>query len=163
VQRVSWFADLSPFGDSGPDAGLLTVGWLERGRPFPTGQVDPAVYGRLVEFLRDPWEPTLTKGFHRCDLCVYDGESGKRNLYIPAGGSVLVAPELVTHYMNAHGYRPPDEFCAAVLACPPMRSMPYLKALMAGAREFMLAVTRSSSTRQAEPRAAADRGLNSDS
>jgi hypothetical protein len=52
----------------------------------------------------------------------------------------FVCPELVTHYMNAHGYRPPEEFCRAMLACPPMRSMPYLKALLAGARPLVQAV-----------------------
>ena len=153
-----WYADLAPFDDSDPDDGLRAVGWLERGRPFPTGPVDPAVYARLVELLKHPWEPSITMGFHECDLCLYHGESGKRNLYVPAGGVVLVAPELVAHYMNAHGYRPPDEFCGAVLACPPMRSVPYLKALMAGARPFMLAVTSPPPAKQAEPSAAADRG-----
>jgi hypothetical protein len=38
---------------------------------------------------------------------------------------------LIVHYMNAHGYLPPSEFCDAVMACPPMQSMPYLKALRA--------------------------------
>src|SRR5262245_57911764 len=90
---------------------------------YPTGLVDPAVYTRLVELLRNPWEPGIAMGFHQCDLCLCGGESGKRNLYVPAGGVVLVAPELVAHYMNAHGYQPPDEFCAAVMACPPMRSV----------------------------------------
>lgn len=139
-----WKADLTPFDDTDSDgmSCLRAIGWLEQGRSFHTGAVDPAVYARLVELLRNPWEPAITMGFHRCDLCLYDGESGKRNLYVPAGGFVFVAPELVAHYMNSHGYRPPDEFCAAVLACPPMRSMAYLKALMADARPFMLAVTR---------------------
>jgi hypothetical protein len=101
--------------------------------------VEPAVYARLVELLKQPWEPAIAMGFHRCDLCLYDGPPGKRNLYVPAAGAVFVAPELVTHYMNAHGYRPPDEFCAAVLACPPMRSMTYFKALLVVARPLVQA------------------------
>jgi hypothetical protein len=112
---------------------------LERGRPFATGPVDAAVYSRLIELFRHPWEPVVTMGFHHCDLCLYDGQSGKRNIYVPADGMVFVAPELVTHYMNAHGYRPPDAFCAAVLACPEMRSMAYLKALLALARPLVQA------------------------
>jgi hypothetical protein len=80
-------------------------------------------------------------GLHECDLCLYQGVADNLNLFIPSGNVVLVAPAMVAHYMNAHGYRPPDEFCAAVLACPPMRSVPYLKALMAGARTFMREVT----------------------
>ena len=117
------------------------MGWLEHGKAFDTGSVDPAVYRRLVELLKDPWVPCIFMGFHRCDLCVYDGDSGKRNLFVPGEGVVFVCPELVTHYMNAHGYRPPAAFCRAVLECPPMRSVPYLKAMMAGARPYMLAVS----------------------
>jgi hypothetical protein len=39
--------------------------------------------------------------------------------------------------MNAHSYRPPEEFCAAVLACPPMRSMKYLKAMLTAVRPLV--------------------------
>lgn len=31
--------------------------------------------------------------------------------------------------MAAHGYAPPEAFCAAVLACPPMGSEDYLQAI----------------------------------
>jgi hypothetical protein len=136
---MAWFADLSPCDYFGAECAhcLLAVGWLERGRPFPTGPVDPEVYARLVELLKDPWQPAISAGFHRCDLCLYEGETGERNLFIPAGGVVFVCPELIPHYMNAHGYRPPEEFCQAVLACPAMRSMPYFKALLAVARPLV--------------------------
>ena len=116
---------LSPccyFGAESADC-LLAVGWLERGRPFPTGAVDAAVYARLVEPLKDPWQPGICTGLHRCDLCLYEGETGKRNLFVPGGGAVFVCPELVAHDMNAHAYRPPEQFCGAVRACPPMRSI----------------------------------------
>ena len=64
-------------------------------------------------------------------LCLYAGEAhGKKNLFIPGDGIVFVCPELVTHYMNAHGYAPSAEFCLAALACPPMRSMEYLRSLL---------------------------------
>lgn len=138
---MTWHADLAPFADLGPgyETCLRAVGWLERGRPFPTGAVDAAVYERLVELARDPWQPAIAMGFHRCDLCLYDGASGRRNLYVPGDGVLFVCPELIAHYMNAHGYRPPDEFCAAVLACPPMRSMPYFKAVLSVARPLVRA------------------------
>jgi hypothetical protein len=35
---------------------------------------------------------------------------------------VYVAPELVVHYIESHGYQPPEEFIAAVMACPPQES-----------------------------------------
>ena len=137
---MAWYADLSPcdYFAAGCTSFLRAVGWLERGRPFATGPVDAAVYERLVEMFRDPWQPGIFLGFHRCDLCLYEGESGKRNLFVPADGLVFVCPELVTHHMNAHEYRPPEDFCRSVLACPPMRSVPYFKALLAcGARPLV--------------------------
>lgn len=131
---MAWYQDLGPCDYFGPECApsLRAVGWLEAGRPFPTGRVDAPVYARLVELCKDPWEPSVVMGFHRCDLCLYDGRPGKRNVFVPAGDVVYACPELVTHYMNEHGYCPPDPFCAAVLTCPPMRSMAYYKALLAG-------------------------------
>jgi hypothetical protein len=109
---------------------LLAVGWLSREQPFPTGPTPRDVYDRLCEFCRDPWQPLLTAGVHTCDLCQFEGEAhGAANLFIPAGERLLVAPELIVHYVNAHHYQPPEEFCAAVLACPPMRSPEYRRAL----------------------------------
>jgi hypothetical protein len=35
----------------------------------------------------------------------------------------------------------PEDFCRAVLTCPPMRSMPYLKALLAAARSLVQAAS----------------------
>lgn len=130
---MAWYDDLSPCGYFGPEyaAFLRAVGWLENGHPFATGRVNAEVYERLVEMCKNPWQPGFFMGPHHCDLCLYKGQAGTRNVFIPTGETVFVCPELVTHYMNEHGYRPPEEFCAAVLACPPMRSMPYLKALLA--------------------------------
>jgi hypothetical protein len=141
-----WYADLSPWGDVGNESQasrFRAVGWLERGKPFVTGPVDTAVYEQLVEMLKDPWRPYISMGFHRCDVCLYNGDqSGKRDLFVPGDGVIYVAPELITHYMNAHWYQPPDEFCLAVLACPPMRSMPYLKALMANGAKSLIEAGR---------------------
>ncbi|AMV29564.1 hypothetical protein VT84_34535 [Gemmata sp. SH-PL17] len=55
---------------------------------------------------------------------------GVSNLWLPGDGFLFVAPSLILHYMDAHEYSPPDEFQEAVRACPPMRSMAYLKALL---------------------------------
>ena len=66
---------------------------------------------RLVELAWvEPWEPSIVMGFHCCDLCLYEGPIGKRNLFVPADGVVYVCPDLTAHYMNAHGYRPPRSF-----------------------------------------------------
>ena len=129
---MAWFADLSHCDYFGEEysSSLRAVGWLEQGRPFAQGKVDPEIYRRLVELFKEPWEPTLAMGFHRCDLCLYQGETGASNLLVPADEIVYFCPELVVHYMNAHGYQPPDDFCRSVLSCPAMKTMPYFKALL---------------------------------
>jgi hypothetical protein len=138
-----WYSDLAPCDYFGPEFAscLRAVGWLEKGRAYAIERVQPAVYTRLVELLKDPWQPGSFAGLHICDICLYEGAPGTRNLFVPCGAHVFVCPELVVHYMNAHGYRPPEEFCTAVLACPPMRSVPYLKALLAAARPLVQATT----------------------
>lgn len=136
-----WYADLSPcnyFGAEFADS-LFAIGWLQQGEEFASGRVERAVYDRLLELLQDPWQPAVMLGVHHCDLCLYEGESGHSNLFIPAISGAFVCPELITHYMNSHSYCPPEEFCRAVLTCPPMRSMSYLKAMLAAARPLMQA------------------------
>jgi hypothetical protein len=130
---MAWYEDLAAcnyFG-LGPAQGLRAVGWLERGQPYPVGRVEPGVFDRLAELARDPWQPATAAGPHPCDLCLYRAEAwGTANLFVPGDGVLYVCPELVIHYMNAHGYAPPPEFCRAVLACPTMRSVEYLKRVL---------------------------------
>jgi hypothetical protein len=139
---MAWYPDFTRYEAFGPAAAasLFAVGWLKAGPPYDTGRVDTAVYSRLVELLKDPWQPAIGMGVHCCDLCLYDGPPGHRNLFIPAGDRAFICPELITHFMNAHGYRPPVEFRAAVLACPDMRSMSYHKAMLAAVRPLVKAL-----------------------
>ncbi len=108
---------------------FVRPGWLERGKPHAAGHVERRVYDALVEMQKNPWQPVVAMGTHECELCQFEGEHGVANLFVPADGVIYVSPELIVHYMNAHGYAPPEVFCRAVLACPPMRSMQYLKAI----------------------------------
>jgi hypothetical protein len=140
---MAYFADLSPctyFGEV-PAAKLVAVGWLEPGFSYSMGDVDEPFFKQLVKLLHDPWEPCAFAGFHTCGLCRfvnapcrfdYDNSSlqlGTRNLFVPAQNCFFVAPSLVVHYISAHGYAPPESFRHAVMQCPEMRSMAYLRAL----------------------------------
>jgi hypothetical protein len=130
---MAWFEDLTPCDYFGPHLApsLRAVGWLQRDRPYPTGEVDPEVFAKPAGLARDPWQPFVAVGPHPCDLCLYESEAScSANLFIPGDGVLYVCPVLVTHYMNAHGYAPPTAFCRAVLGCPGMRSMAYLKAVL---------------------------------
>lgn len=144
---MTWFVELAPcdyFG--GEQASVLrAVGWLEQGKPFPVGAVDRRVYGRLIEMRQNPWQPAFAAGLQSCSLGQYEPEAhGGKNLFIPGNGFQYVCPELITHYMNAHGYAPPREFCDAVLACPTMRSAAYHKALLANGGRLLLKLGESS-------------------
>ncbi|WP_425399490.1 hypothetical protein [Aeoliella sp.] len=111
---------------------ILSVGWLARDVPYLTGPTPSEIYSRLVEFAKDPWQPFACCGIHECGICQFQSEArGVKNLFFPFEEKIYVCPELITHYMNAHHYRPPQVFCDAVMACPPMRSMEYKQLLLA--------------------------------
>jgi hypothetical protein len=139
---MAWFQDLAEF-DCVPyeRPSLRAVGWLQRGKPFPVGAMQPDLYAALTETAKDPWQPCLCMGWHTCDLCLSDSPAtGYRNIFIPGDGVIYSCPELITHYIDAHGYQPPECFCEAVLRCPPMGSMEYLQALVVnGGRDLVKA------------------------
>jgi hypothetical protein len=144
---MAYYPDLGAcdYFDWDTDGPLLAVGWLEFGRPVPTGQVSEQALARLRELLRDPWGP-LFLGPHTCDFCLrsygplqlgsfphaprFNAHAlGSKNVFVPGDGKVYVAPELILHYVDEYGYAPPTEFEQAVLACPPMGSPEYLRAI----------------------------------
>ena len=140
---MAFYADLSHlayFGEENAD-GLLAVGWLERSQDYAHGSVEKDFFRKLVELLVDPWQPVRAMGFHECSFCHFTGgprhlshegttvQLGAANLFVPADGTLYAAPSLIAHYVDAHDYAPPTGFCEAVLSCPPMRSMAYLRAL----------------------------------
>lgn len=134
---MAWFADFTQCTYfPGDTTSLLAVGWLERAQPFTKGAVDPAVMEQLRELLTLPWSPVAFMGPHFCDLCERDAPGGHENLFIPFADRVFVAPQLVLHYIERHGYQPPARFIEAVLACPPMGSPEYLAAIDKHYRPF---------------------------
>lgn len=131
-----WYEDLSKCDYFGEEhANILTsVGWLENKKTFPTGVIPKGFYDKLCELSINPWRFAVFRGFHQCDLCQfqfeYRGERGSSNIFIPHSEKIYVCPELITHYINAHFYRPPREFLEAVSVCPPTGSMEYLKKML---------------------------------
>jgi len=137
---MTYYPDLGPCDYFPPSkATLVAVGWLENGRPVPTGEVPEQVFDQLHELSREPWGPGFL-GWHECDLCVYrygpsklttnPNTHGYRNVFVPGDAKVYVAPEMILHYIDQHGYAPPPEFQQAVLDCPRMRSVDYLQAIV---------------------------------
>lgn len=110
---------------------MLAVGWLGRGHAYPTGEIALAVYKKLAALLAEPGQPGASGAIQPCNLCLYEPErAGSMNLFVPGDKRVYVAPELILHYSNAHGYKPPEEFCQAVLRCPRMGTPEYRQALL---------------------------------
>ena len=80
----------------------------------------------------------MSLGYHFCEFCLghtnqragWGGSArGSRTLTVPGARAVYETPQLVIHYIEAHGYQPPPEFCEAVLACPPGWSDEYVQAI----------------------------------
>ena len=125
----------------GADSRIRAVGWLAPDHTYVKGPVAPEFFAALMQLLSNPWQPFVLVGRHRCEFCKFTGGParitmnhasaaiGTTNLFVPGGEVAYVAPSLIVHYIDAHGYAPPVAFRGAVLACPPMRSIEYLKAI----------------------------------
>lgn len=130
--------DLAPMGH--PQ--LIAVGWLSQVEPFSRGPINDAFVGALLSLLEDPWQPSVAAGAHRCEFCRVSGgptrlehagrsiSLGALNLYVPHEGRVFVSPSLIAHYIDAHEYAPPVIYQEAIVRCPPMRSIEYLRAIL---------------------------------
>jgi hypothetical protein len=150
---LAYFADLSPCDYFGfdPEDWLLAVGWLEPGHPYSEGKVDGQFVAALAALLCSPWKVFSFRGWHSCSCRRFSrratglslknikervrpddltARSGAHNLFVPGRKCVYVAPELILHYIDAHGYSPPKVFQKAVRACPKVLSRGYLHAVV---------------------------------
>jgi hypothetical protein len=133
-----YIPDLTPIDH----AQLIAVGWLSGRYNYTRGPVKDAFVQALFRALKNPWQPAANGGHHQCEFCRITGgpreleyggitiSVGNANLYVPAPGYVFCAPSLIAHYIDAHEYAPPDAFQQAVIECPPMCSIPYLRAVL---------------------------------
>jgi hypothetical protein len=139
---MTYFPDLAPCTYFGLGPGrLIAIGWLDRNHRYEIGGVTSQWFRSLALLVADPWQPAASAGMHRCEFCVHTGgplsidfdgitvDLGASNVFVPSTEGVYVTPSLVLHYIDAHGYRPPDVFQRAVENCPPMRSMDYYRAI----------------------------------
>ena len=109
--------------DQGPY--VRAIGWLSASHPYPKGGVTKEFVDALQRNIDMAWQPVAAGGRHTCEFCKSNPAKGGGNVWIPGNGVVYVAPELVLHYIDAHGYKPPDEFVDATLACPEQKSDEY--------------------------------------
>lgn len=126
--------------------GFIAAGWLATDCDYTKGDVSPEFFRALCRLLVNPWSPPIaSRGVHRCELCRFSGGAskysfegysfsaiGSSELFVPFDNRVYVAPVSIAHYIDCHGYCPPPEFQQAVLECPEMRSVRYLKLILDG-------------------------------
>lgn len=112
-------------------SGVRNVGWLDASHPYPTGEVSESLVCKLREIvcarhsIADA-HVNLVRGIHPCNLC---GEErveiscanakvllGMSEIWLPESERYFASPSLVLHYIERHGYVPPKEFSAAVMA-----------------------------------------------
>jgi hypothetical protein len=129
---MAWFEDLQPwtYFSVEADRPLLAVGWLERGRPYATGDTDEDTRAALrILYCHDAsrMQPKYATacvyfgGSHPCDFCDKGrrGPRGYGNLFVPAEREIFVCNDLIRHYVEEHNYLPPRRFIEALLKDPP--------------------------------------------
>ena len=109
---MPYFADLTTYRYAGPAVPwALNVGWLSIDHPFETGSVDGDVLERLQHGLRFRGEH-FQYGFHTCEWC--GAATGVGEIWYGLDDVLYAAPVLIGHYIEAHAYRPPSAYLAAV-------------------------------------------------
>ncbi len=137
---MTWIPDLTCCDALGlPHEGhLLAVGWLDGEHEFPVGPIGEEDYRHLQYLLTVPFQWFMVMGVHECELCQFDGDAGSANLFVPDAGDILVAPELILHYIACHHYRPPERFLTAARRLANSRGMAYLTALLKNNGRFLI-------------------------
>ena len=134
-----YYADLAPcnYFQSHPTlAGirLLAVGWLEPGHDFLRGESDLELAEAVARLFRTHGRGFFAGG-HHCGFC-FEARGGVpalpesltglavgfKDLFlaIPNEDAFFALPELISHYMTAHGYQPPPALREAVAWRPPV-------------------------------------------
>ncbi|MDQ3933796.1 MAG: hypothetical protein M3340_04105 [Actinomycetota bacterium] len=131
LSRYDYFPETVPAG-----VRALNVGWLDSDHEFPRGEVSEDFLDGLFVACRDH-RAAVTRGLYRCPFCKTSDRPteyppppatatrGKETVVLGNAevrflgddpSTWLIAPTLAFHYIEAHGYRPPDVFIDAVVA-----------------------------------------------
>jgi hypothetical protein len=128
-----YFDDLSHYSYYMPKPleSVLNIGWLERGKPHGVGVVASGLVAKLLQVMGLEGTTCVhvnrIRSVHPCNLCGEDAfddvdPSGKllvgaSEIWIPRlGGGFFAAPSMLPHYIIKHGYLPPAEFLASLMA-----------------------------------------------
>ena len=114
-----YFQDLTPYEYFKGGSPEFNVGWLDSGHSFFRGSVPEGFISRLRALAHNP--VNQTRGFHVCQFCDIHPITSESALssaeirVVASNGKVYASPMLICHYIEAHSYRPPQEFIDAVM------------------------------------------------
>ena len=124
---MPYHVDLKPLGTDSPCGWPLTraVGWLAAGHQFATGTIPTEALERL-RLLHSALTgsgrtlvPAISAGLQDCDFCPAEGRRHAENMELRVqalDGALFLAPAMIGHYIDAHGYCPPAVFVEAILS-----------------------------------------------
>src|SRR6187397_964220 len=105
---MTWFPDMGTVTMIDAGDHVRAIGWLSAEHPYTKGEV-PAEFRARVRQFAELWGHSTKAlgwgaflGLHRCELCDQFMASG--NFGVPKGGLLFAAPEMLPHYVEAHGY-----------------------------------------------------------
>jgi len=133
-RTMTYYADLGMRAQIAAGPYVRAVGWLGAEHAHPKGILDEDAAAKLRVFAERWFKSTedlawpCAGGAHQCDLCGDFYAAG--NFGVPAPRVLYVCPEMVAHYVDAHGYLPPAEFIEALLESPLPGTPAYQEAAM---------------------------------
>jgi len=106
---MSYFQDLTEYTYNSRIKGIKNIGWLSKPYEYNKGEVDPKILDKLKLMKSN----IKTKGIHQCEFCHKAGSSSE--IWICSKeGQIYSTPRMISHYIEVHGYQPPQEFLDAV-------------------------------------------------
>jgi hypothetical protein len=130
---MTWFPDMGTASMVDTGDHIRAVGWLSDQYPYTQSKVSAEFLARLWDFARRWYDSTealgwgFFMGLHSREFC--DEYMAGGNFGIPSNGLLFVAPQMVAHYVEVHGYCPPESFIAAVMESPLPGTKEYLAAV----------------------------------
>jgi hypothetical protein len=121
-RKMSFFPDMGCESLDAAGNHVRAVGWLHPDHAYSKGDVFAEFFARIKEFAaRSGYSAEALYfgafgGYYTCEFC--DRAHGIGNFGVPSGELLFVAPEMIVHYIEKHGYCPPPEFIEAVLRAP---------------------------------------------
>ncbi|MFF2507437.1 hypothetical protein ACFVTY_29255 [Streptomyces sp. NPDC058067] len=122
---MTHFTDLSTYIYSEEDRPTLNIGWLDREYEYTKGPTPTGLIDALANLTRNP--VNVHRGMHFCNLCpdfqTAREKTSRGTTFIGSGevrvpgqnGVIYTSPTMIVHYVEAHNYLPPREYCEAVL------------------------------------------------